>query len=165
MANVWYYEFPVGRVGIAEDGVGICAVFFPEGKIVKETKRSIEEKSAWQEQESPLIKEANRQLREYFDGERKSFDLPLSIKGTAFQMEDWRALQTIPYGETCSYEDIARKINRPKACRAVGMANHANPVSIIIPCHRVGGKNGSLTGYGGGLSIKEFLLELERKNR
>ena len=98
-------------------------------------------------------------------GERKSFDLPLSIKGTAFQMEDWRALQTIPYGETCSYEDIARKINRPKACRAVGMANHANPVSIIIPCHRVVGKNGSLTGYGGGLSIKEFLLELERKNR
>lgn len=165
MTNVWYYDFPVGRIGIAEDGTGICAVFFPEGKTVKETKRSRQEKSTWQEKESPLIKKAEQQLREYFAGQRKSFELPLSMKGTEFQMEDWKALQTIPYGETCSYEDIAKKIQRPKACRAVGMANHSNPISIIVPCHRVIGKNGSMVGYGGGLSIKEFLLDLEKQHR
>lgn len=110
-----------------------------------------------------VLDETERQLKEYFDGVRREFDLPLRPKGTPFQMEDWSALREIPYGETVSYGDIARKIGRPKASRAVGMANHNNPISIIVPCHRVIGSNGKLTGYGGGLENKRKLLELERK--
>lgn len=113
--------------------------------------------------DSPVLDAAERQLAEYFDGKRRSFDLPLNLKGTKFQRAVWQALTKIPYGGTVSYGDIAREIGNPKACRAVGMANHRNPVSIIVPCHRVVGGDGSLTGYGGGLEIKRALLELERK--
>ena len=109
----------------------------------------------------PLLKKAVKQLDEYFAGRRKEFNLPLSMKGTAFQKKVWAALQEIPYGETRSYGDIAKAIGKPKAARAVGMANNRNPVSIIVPCHRVIGSNGSLVGYGGGLKAKEFLLKLE----
>ena len=163
MTHVWYYDSPVGKMGIAEDGLGICAIFYPEGKVIKETKKSAREKSAWVEEETPLIRRAWEELREYFAGERKVFDLPLSLHGTQFQKEDWVALQTIPYGETRSYGEIAKLLGKPKACRAVGMANHSNAINIVIPCHRVIGQNGKLVGYGGGLSIKEFLLELEKK--
>ena len=114
-------------------------------------------------QDSRLLDEAERQLNEYFRGERREFDLPLRMKGTDFQRMDWEALRGIPYGETVSYGEIARRIGRPKASRAVGMANHSNPISIIVPCHRVIGKDGKLTGYGGGLDIKRQLLELEQK--
>lgn len=110
-----------------------------------------------------VLDETERQLREYFDGARREFDLPLRPKGTPFQLEDWLALKEIPYGETATYGDIARRIGRPKAFRAVGMANHSNPISIIVPCHRVIGSNGKLTGYGGGLENKQKLLELEQK--
>ena len=110
-----------------------------------------------------LLDETECQLKEYFRGERKCFDLPLRLKGTEFQRRDWAALQEIPYGETVSYGEIARRIGNPKASRAVGMANHNNPISIIVPCHRVVGKDGKLTGYGGGLDIKKQLLELEQK--
>ena len=110
-----------------------------------------------------VLDAAECQLKEYFDGVRREFDLPLRPTGTPFQMEDWSALREIPYGETVSYGDIARRIGRPKASRAVGMANHNNPISIIVPCHRVIGSNGKLTGYGGGLENKRKLLELERK--
>lgn len=101
---------------------------------------------------------------EYFNGQRKSFDLPLNPKGTEFQKKVWNALLNIPYGSTCSYKDIAVNIGNEKACRAVGGANNKNPIFIIIPCHRVIGKNGSLVGYGGGLDIKLKLLELEQNN-
>lgn len=111
-----------------------------------------------------LLEETARQLREYFAGQRREFSLPLSPRGTAFQRQVWEALCTIPYGETRSYGEIARQIGSPKACRAVGMANHRNPISIVIPCHRVVGAHGTLTGYGGGLAAKEFLLRLEREN-
>jgi len=111
--------------------------------------------------ETPLIKKAAAQIEEYLNGKRKKFSLPLALRGTPFQMDVWRALQTIPYGETRSYKEIAELIHRPKAVRAVGMANHRNPISIIVPCHRVIGHNGSLTGYGGGLPLKRRLLELE----
>ena len=97
-------------------------------------------------------------------GKRKEFDLPLSLHGTKFQIEDWKALQTIPYGETRSYQQIAEQLGNPKACRAVGMANHRNPIAVIIPCHRVIGKNGSLTGYAEGVEIKQALLELEHQH-
>ena len=102
-----------------------------------------------------------RELAEYFAGSRKQFDIPLAPRGTPFQLDVWRTLQRIPYGETRCYEEIARTIGRPTATRAVGAANGANPIPIIIPCHRVIGKNGSLTGFGGGISVKRRLLDLE----
>ena len=106
-----------------------------------------------------------RQLDEYFAGTRKAFDFPYRLHGTPFQEAVWAALRRIPYGETRSYKDIAEAIGHPKAFRAVGMANHANPIFIAIPCHRVIGASGSLVGYGGGLEMKKALLELERLNR
>lgn len=110
-----------------------------------------------------LLVQAAEQLDEYFTGKRKEFDLPLAAEGTLFQKRVWNALCTIPYGETRSYKDIAIQIGNAKACRAVGMANHNNPIGIIVPCHRVVGADGKLVGYAGGLDRKQFLLELERK--
>lgn len=106
-----------------------------------------------------------RQLDEYFAGTRTTFDFPLRLQGTAFQEKVWAALRDIPYGETRSYQQIAQAIGQPKACRAVGMANHRNPIYIVVPCHRVVGANGALTGYGGGLDMKKALLELEARQR
>ena len=104
-----------------------------------------------------------KQLREYFDGKRRDFEIPLDVEGTEFQTKVWAALRKIPFGRTASYADIARKIGKPKAMRAVGMANGRNPVSIVVPCHRVIGADGSLTGYGGGLDRKKILLDLESR--
>lgn len=112
-----------------------------------------------------LALEVFRELDEYFQGLRKTFDIPLRLQGTPFQKKVWAALQAIPYGETRSYKDIAEAIGHPKAYRAVGMANNANPVFIIVPCHRVIGADGSLTGYGGGLPMKKALLSLEKNHR
>jgi methylated-DNA-[protein]-cysteine S-methyltransferase len=109
----------------------------------------------------PLLLDAAHQLREYFAGKRREFQLPLDMQGTDFQLDVWRQLQGIPYGETRSYAQIAHAIGRPKAVRAVGAANGSNPVSIVVPCHRVIGSSGKLTGYGGGLPLKKRLLELE----
>ena len=114
---------------------------------------------------TPLLEEAARQLEEYFAGQRKEFSLPLAPKGTEFQLRVWQALLQIPYGETRSYGELAAMVGNPKACRAVGGANHRNPISILIPCHRVVGTKGSLTGYAGGLNVKEFLLKLESEAR
>ena len=114
---------------------------------------------------TPLLEEAARQLEEYFAGQRKEFSLPLAPKGTEFQLRVWQALLQIPYGETRSYGELAAMVGNPKACRAVGGANHRNPLSILIPCHRVVGTGGSLIGYAGGLSVKEFLLKLESEAR
>lgn len=114
------------------------------------------------ENETDLIKEAHRQLTEYLNGARKVFDLPLNPKGTDFQKRVWQALCEIPYGETRSYKQIAEVIGNPKAVRAVGMANNRNPLLIVVPCHRVIGSNGALVGYGAGLGMKEFLLNLEK---
>jgi O-6-methylguanine DNA methyltransferase len=101
------------------------------------------------------------QLREYFIGERRQFDMPLDLKGTAFQLRVWQFLQSIPYGQVTSYQEAASATGNSKAVRAAGMANNRNPVSIVVPCHRVVGKNGALVGYGGGLDLKETLLQLE----
>ena len=111
--------------------------------------------------ETPLLSEGKRQVLEYLAGKRRVFDLPLAPRGTEFSRSVWRALEAIPYGETRSYRDIAQAVGRPRAVRAVGQANHNNPIPIIIPCHRVVGANGSLTGYGGGLDMKKHLLRLE----
>lgn len=112
---------------------------------------------------SGLLGMTAAQLEEYFAGDRKAFDIPLKPSGTDFQLRVWDALKDIPYGETRTYKDIALAVGCPKGYRAVGMANHSNPISIIVPCHRVIGHNGKLTGYGGGLETKELLLELEKK--
>jgi methylated-DNA-[protein]-cysteine S-methyltransferase len=111
-----------------------------------------------------LGSEACRQLSEYFAGKRSEFLLPLQAQGTEFQQQVWQALQTVPYGETASYREIAEKIGNPKAVRAVGQANNRNPIAIVIPCHRIIGMNKQLTGYAGGLERKAFLLTLERNN-
>jgi methylated-DNA-[protein]-cysteine S-methyltransferase len=153
--NVFHYNFPIGGVGIAEKDGEISLVFFEDREDV----------SGYERAETPLIKEAARQLEEYFAGLRTVFDLPLSLKGTEFQRSVWNALLTIEYGETRSYKDIAAKVGKPKAVRAVGSANHRNPIAIIVPCHRVIGHDGNLTGYGGGLHVKQFLLDLEKRER
>ncbi|MEG1929832.1 MAG: methylated-DNA--[protein]-cysteine S-methyltransferase [Anaerovorax sp.] len=116
------------------------------------------------EKETPLLIQAKSQLTEYFLGTRKNFNLPLAPQGSDFMQRDWAELQKIPYGNTCSYKDIATALGNPKACRAVGLANNRNPIAIIIPCHRVIGSNGDLVGYAGGLHLKIFLLELEKRN-
>lgn len=118
-------------------------------------------REGWQSDETALA-DAVDQLSAYFAGDRTEFDLELDMAGTQFQRRVWGALQTIPYGETCSYGEIARQIGSPAASRAVGLANGHNPIGIIVPCHRVIGANGSLTGYGGGLDRKRALLELEK---
>ncbi|MDO4987523.1 MAG: methylated-DNA--[protein]-cysteine S-methyltransferase [Synergistes sp.] len=114
--------------------------------------------------ESDLLKATAKELNEYFSGIRRTFDVPIAPEGTTFQMRCWEALLQIPYGETRTYGDIARTIGSPKGFRAVGMANNRNPIAIIIPCHRVIGADGSLTGFGGGLEVKNFLLSLEKKH-
>ena len=112
----------------------------------------------------PCFRQAVEELREYFAGERREFTLPLAPAGTPFQQQVWTALREIPYGATCSYGRIAGRIGRPKACRAVGMANNRNPIAIVVPCHRVVGASGALVGYAAGLEVKEKLLALESMN-
>ncbi|WP_288351273.1 methylated-DNA--[protein]-cysteine S-methyltransferase [uncultured Alistipes sp.] len=112
----------------------------------------------------PVLRQAVEELREYFAGERREFTLPLAPAGTPFQQQVWAALREIPYGATCSYGWIAGRIGRPKACRAVGMANNRNPIAIVVPCHRVVGASGALVGYAAGLEVKEKLLALESMN-
>ena len=116
-----------------------------------------------QEQETPLLKQAAKELSEYFGGGRTTFSVPLEAEGTAFQQSVWNALRQIPYGQTLSYGGVAANIGKPKAARAVGMANNRNPLPIFIPCHRVIGADGQMVGYGGGIDVKTFLLDLEAK--
>jgi len=153
MKSIFYYDTEIGKIGIGEDGHAITYVFFECEDVEGEVK------------ETPLIREAYRQISEYLKGERKIFSVPISPKGTEFQQKVWNSLLKIPYGETKSYKDIAIAAGNEKATRAVGMANNKNPIAIIIPCHRVIGKNGKLVGYGGGLSIKKHLLNLEKENK
>lgn len=147
------YSTELGTIYIAEDCGEIVWLDF---KPIKATNVL--------EKETELIKTTYQELLEYFSGLRKTFDVPIKLNGTDFQVKVWRALCQIPYGKTITYKDIATIIGQEKACRAVGMANNKNPICIIVPCHRVIGKNGSLTGYAGGLSIKEKLLNLEANN-
>lgn len=144
-------ESPVGPLTLTASEAGLCRVDFGSRSGI----------SAARQGSCPLLQQTKQQLEEYFAGQRRVFTVPLSLSGTDFQKKVWYALADIPYGETRSYGDLARAIGHPNACRAVGGANHRNPVSIILPCHRVIGSDKSLTGYGGGLAIKEFLLKLE----
>jgi len=146
-------ESPLGPLTVAASGKGVAAVHF--GNVVP--------KGA--EGSDALSQSALGQLAEYFDGKRTSFDLPLDVEGTAFQKAVWNELQRIPYGETRSYGEIAKALGKPGAARAVGSANHNNPVAIVIPCHRVVGQDGSLTGYAGGVHLKQQLLAIESHSR
>ena len=143
-------ETPAGRLLLCADEKGLCRICFDACRDEKD--------------EHPLLLQAEDELNEYFAGRRRRFSVPLSIHGSDFQKRVWRALADIPYGETAGYQEIACAVGNRNACRAVGMANHVNPLPIIIPCHRVVGKNGKLTGYAGGLEIKSLLLELEKKH-
>ncbi|MDO5649433.1 MAG: methylated-DNA--[protein]-cysteine S-methyltransferase [Gallicola sp.] len=124
-----------------------------------------EEIKGLKRERTPLLERGEKELLEYFKGERTSFDLPLEYQGTDFQVKVWKALEKIPYGETRTYQDIAEAVGSPKAFRAVGNANNKNPISILIPCHRVIGKSGKLVGYGGGLDWKEYLLGIEKREK
>lgn len=151
MKNYIFIETPLGKMTLAEKDGFITNLEFGELQF---------EDSC--ENETELLRKAKKQLEEYFDGKRKDFDLPLKPVGTVFQMSVWKALQEIPYGETVTYKTIANRIHQPCAARAVGMANNRNPISIIIPCHRVIGANGIIRGYGGGIDKLKILLELEK---
>lgn len=147
--NTRTIETPIGPLTLQADEAAVTAIRFGAGGA---------------QDTSPLLDAAEAQLREYFAGARRTFDLPLAPHGTAFQQRVWAALRAIPYGETRTYGELAAAIGSPNASRAVGMANHRNPISIVIPCHRVIGANGTLTGYAGGLEIKRKLLALEGIN-
>lgn len=152
-----YFDSPLGQLLLTGNSL-LESLHFPRGKT------RVDPKKDWEYNEKSF-KEALLQLDAYFKGELTRFNLELKLDGTPFQKKVWQALVDIPYGQTLSYGELAEKIGNPKASRAVGMANGKNPVSIIIPCHRVIGKNGSLTGFGGGIEIKKQLLELEKKNK
>jgi methylated-DNA-[protein]-cysteine S-methyltransferase len=139
------------NIGIAEKDNAIVKIFFGRNA-----------PAGFNKAETPLIKKTAAQIDGYLAGKRKQFTLPLELQGTEFQLAVWRELQKIPFGETRSYKDIAAAIGRPKAVRAVGMANNRNPIVLVVPCHRVIGHDGNLTGYGGGLPLKRRLLELEQ---
>ncbi|MCL1999614.1 MAG: methylated-DNA--[protein]-cysteine S-methyltransferase [Turicibacter sp.] len=141
-------DSPVGKLTITADKEAIIGLDW--GKA-----------DALEQQSTPLIAECEKELAAYFAGELKIFTVPIKFKGTPFQEDVWRALTTIPYGKTVSYGFIAKQVGKPKASRAVGGANHNNPISIIVPCHRVIGTTGKLVGFGGGLDAKEYLLKLE----
>lgn len=155
--NYCYLDTPIGKLMIAGDENAIHRIEFPRrGKPARP-------EPDWLQSSKGPVQEAVRQLREYFAGARTDFDLPLAPQGTDFQRNVWRRLQEIPYGETISYGELARRVGNPKASRAVGAANGSNPIPIVIPCHRVIGANGKLTGFGGGLPTKEALLALEAR--
>jgi methylated-DNA-[protein]-cysteine S-methyltransferase len=156
MLNAVHYaimDSPLGSLSIASSERGLVSVQFglnmpADGLIDDAANREIVE-----------------ELQEYFEGKRTHFDLPLDIQGTPFQVAVWNELLKIPYGSTCSYIDIARSLGKPGAARAVGMANHENAIAVVIPCHRVVGSDGSLTGYAGGLYIKQQLLSIEKQSQ
>jgi methylated-DNA-[protein]-cysteine S-methyltransferase len=149
-------ESPVGPLLLVADSSGLRRIEFVNGR------KPVQPDPRRQADAEPL-RETSRQLRAYFAGELETFDLPLAPEGTPFQLTVWKHLCEIPYGETISYGELARRIGNANASRAVGLANGSNPIPIVIPCHRVIGSNGKLTGYGGGLPIKEKLLALERR--
>ena len=148
-------ESPVGPLLLAAAADGLCLIEFAQ------PRHPVARAADWREGDSDLLRAARRQLDEYFAGARRGFDLPLAPRGTPFQRRVWDALAAIPYGTTISYGELARRIGAPDAMRAVGAANGRNPLPIVVPCHRVIGADGSLTGFGGGLPTKRFLLRLE----
>lgn len=149
--HLFFYTTDLGNIGIAEKENELTNLYLP-GEVIPENLRLAE---------NAVLKEAGQQLQAYFAGRLRNFTLPLAPAGTPFQKSVWEKLLAIPYGETRSYGEISLSLGKPRAARAVGMANHNNPLAIFIPCHRVIGADGKLVGYGGGLHLKEYLLRLE----
>lgn len=145
------FDTPYGKIGMGAEGDALTRLYLPGAPLPRIAVR-----------ETPLLSEGRRQLEEYFAHRRRTFSLPLAPGGSDFRRGVWNALLEIPYGETVTYSELARRIGNPRAVRAVGQANHHNPIPILIPCHRVVGARGALTGYAGGLDLKEKLLLLER---
>ena len=143
------FDTPVGPLGLEEEGGALRRLYLP-GQPAEPAG-----------EETPALARGRAELLEYFQGKRRAFDLPLDPRGTPFQRRVWDALAAVPFGETVTYGALARRVGSPKAVRAVGQANHRNPLPILLPCHRVVGADGSLTGYAGGLELKRFLLDLE----
>jgi methylated-DNA-[protein]-cysteine S-methyltransferase len=156
MTYYTHVESPLGRLILASDGTALTGLYLPVHK------HGPEQSASWQRDDDlPVFAAARRQLHAYFEGGLKEFDLPLAPEGTAFQKRVWKQLEQIPFGKTISYGELARRIGNPNASRAVGLANGRNPISIVVPCHRVIGADGSLTGYGGGVERKDILLRHE----
>ena len=153
-----FYESPLGLIEIAASDRGITALSFAS------PSKAPRSKTSGRAFPPPLLAEAVLELAEYFSGERREFTVRLDLRGTPFELTVWRALLEVPFGRTISYGELGRSVGKPDAARAVGGANHRNPVSIIIPCHRVVGADGGLTGYGGGLWRKKWLLEHEQRH-
>ncbi len=158
MENFDYAQItsPIGPLNLAVSKEGLVALEFDRGHFPPENDKKI----SWQHSSERVVPYAG-ELDEYFAGKRREFTFPLDLRGTPFQLQCWKALIAIPYGETRTYADIARAVRKPQAFRAVGMANNRNPIAIVVPCHRVIASDGTLCGYGGGLDIKRRLLELE----
>lgn len=150
-------ESPLGRLKLVASDKGLVAILWEQ-----DNPRRVPLSNLVENDQHPVLVETQRQLEEYFAGKRKSFSIPLDMRGTRFQKDVWEALLAIPYGETRSYGQLAKQLGKPRATRAVGAANGRNPVSIIVPCHRVIGSSGKLTGFAGGLEAKAHLLSLER---
>jgi len=163
LQRILYYKTttsPVGSLRLMASDKGLCAVLFDGGRY----NRVFFEGGLERSDEHPVLKQAEKQLKEYFAGKRKAFDVPLDMRGSVFQIRAWRELQKIPYASTISYGEQARRVGDANKARAVGMANGRNPICIIVPCHRVIGASGDLTGFGGGLKTKDFLLKHEKKH-
>lgn len=155
MIHYQYIDSPVEPLLLAADEQGLRLIEFHS------PRHAMAQLARWSEGDNVVLQAARVQLGEYFNGQRTDFDLPLAPQGTPFQQEVWFALAAIPYGRTISYSQLAHRVGKPAAMRAVGAANGRNPLPIVLPCHRVIGADGSLTGFGGGLPTKQFLLELE----
>ena len=153
-----FVESPVGALKLVASGKGLAAILWEN-----DSPRRVPLNGLVEDDRHPVLLKAERQLQEYFAGSRRAFDLPLDMRGTTFQKDVWEALLAIPYGETRSYGQLAKQLGRPSASRAVGAANGRNPISIVVPCHRVIGSSGKLTGFAGGLDVKARLLDMERK--
>ena len=156
------FDSPVGVLSIIVSNKGLHAILMNAGKEDKKYGPFL--KNLKRDNSDPIAMKVKKQLNEYFSGKRKMFDLPLVMEGTEFQKKAWKQLLKIPYGKTICYSEQARRVGDVKKARAVGIANSKNPISIIIPCHRVIGKNGSLTGFGGGIENKKKLIDLEQEN-
>lgn len=152
-----FMDSPVGRLKLVASDKGLAAVLWEN-----DSPRRVPLTDLKEDANHPVLRKAEQQLREYFAGKRRSFSLPLDMQGTPFQKDVWQALLDIPFGETRSYGELARLLGRPSASRAVGAANGRNPLSIVVPCHRVIGTSGKLTGFAGGIETKAHLLDLER---
>jgi len=164
--SIQYWQSPVGELILGSYGEKLCLADWRYRKQRERVDRRLQKslEATYAKATSPVIQETIMQLKEYFSGERKDFDILLLLVGTNFQQSVWKGLMQIPYGSTASYLELAKNIGNEKAVRAVASANGANAISILVPCHRIIGSNGTLTGYAGGLDVKEKLLTLEKGN-